>query len=63
MTRRPIVDTRQAFEHLADQRLPGGCDDCDAYQTVTRAGGGLYVLTVHHDHTCPWLNRDRGADQ
>ena len=44
----------------AGRRLPGGCEDCDAYQTLARhpddARGGVYVLTVHHDETCPWLS-------
>jgi hypothetical protein len=35
------------------QRVPGGCDACEAYQTVTRDSGGVYVLTVHHDDGCP----------
>jgi hypothetical protein len=35
--------------------MPGGCDDCDAYQLMTRCGDGLYVLAVHHDPTCPHL--------
>ena len=48
-----------ALEALAGRRLPGGCDDCDAYQTLKRlpsdAWGSVYVLTVHHDDTCPFL--------
>ncbi len=40
---------------LSGNRLPGGCDDCDAYQTLTKAADGFYVVTVHHDDTCPWL--------
>ncbi len=44
---------------MAGRRLPGGCEDCDAYQTVTRhpddAWGRVFVLTVHHDDTCPAL--------
>lgn len=35
-------------------RVPGGCDDCDAYQTVT-VDRGVACITVHHDETCPWL--------
>jgi hypothetical protein len=48
------------FEALLDQRIPGGCDDCDAYQQLTTDGSGIYVLAVRHDATCPWLSqRDR----
>lgn len=56
MTARP----QSALAALVGRRLPGGCDDCDAYQTVRRlpadAWGSAYVLTVHHDSTCPHLN-------
>ncbi len=46
----PVEDVRPA------PRLPGGCDDCAAYRTlvVTR---GVYLLTVHHDDTCPSYRR------
>jgi len=48
-----------ALDALAGRQLPGGCDDCDAYQTVTRqpneTWGGVYVLTIHHDDGCPHL--------
>jgi hypothetical protein len=33
--------------------IPGGCLDCDAYQTVDSTRAPLYFLTVHHDETCP----------
>ena len=49
--------TRSALDAMTGRRLPGGCDDCDAYQRVTRYADGLYLLTVFHDDTCPWLNR------
>jgi len=39
---------------LIGQRIPGGCDDCDAYQ-VMRREGAVFVITVAHDNTCPWL--------
>jgi hypothetical protein len=52
----PQIPSSSALEHLTGHRLPGGCDDCAAYQTVTRVADGLYVLTVHHDDTCPALN-------
>lgn len=44
------------LEALPDQPIPGGCDDCDAVQRLTTDGTGIYVLTVFHDDTCPWLN-------
>lgn len=39
---------------LAGQRIPGGCDDCDAYQVI-QAADGFTRITVHHDDTCPTL--------
>lgn len=34
-------------------RIPGGCPDCDAYQTLDASAAPVYRLTVHHDDTCP----------
>jgi len=44
---------------LADLQIPGGCDDCDAYQTVTQHGQ-ITLIEVHHDDTCPWLAAHQG---
>lgn len=43
------------------QQVPGGCDDCDAYQTVERDQYGIWHLTVHHDDGCPWLAQRTGG--
>ena len=45
------------LDQLTGQRVPGGCDDCSAYQTVVEHSPGVYVLTVHHDDSCPWLRQ------
>ena len=34
-------------------QIYGGCESCDAVQTVAARGPGVYVLTVHHDEWCP----------
>lgn len=36
---------------------PGGCDHCNAYQTVTADPQlpGLWHNRIHHDDWCPWL--------
>ena len=39
---------------LLDQRIPGGCQDCDAYQYMQLADG-IYHLAIYHDPTCPYL--------
>lgn len=43
---------RACLRQLAGRRVPGGCGDCDAYQVMTE-DSGVFVLTVHHDDTCP----------
>lgn len=47
------------LSHLPGLRLPGGCPDCDAYQTFTQdpEAPGVIHLTVHHDDHCPALAR------
>ena len=40
---------------LANQRVLGGCPDCDAYQTFGKEATGVYAVRVHHDVGCPWL--------
>ncbi len=46
--------TRLRLHALLGQKVPGGCDDCDAYQHL-REHDGIYVLTVAHDDWCPTL--------
>lgn len=36
-------------------RMPGGCDGCEAYQTLAADAPGVFRLTVHHDDWCPEL--------
>jgi len=43
------------FSQTEDQPIAGGCDQCDAYQTMSTESPGVYVLTVHHDDWCPVL--------
>lgn len=40
---------------LDGARIPGGCEDCDAYQTARPLAAGVWQVTVHHDDTCPTL--------
>jgi hypothetical protein len=37
--------------------IPGGCDTCDAHQTVHVIDHGLINVRVHHDDWCPVLHR------
>ncbi|MDQ3477406.1 MAG: hypothetical protein M3492_14060 [Actinomycetota bacterium] len=45
------------LDQLTGHRIPGGCDDCDAYQTITQQTPGVYLLNVWHDDSCPELLR------
>ncbi len=47
-----VTNLDELFEGLVGQRIPGGCDDCNAYQTVTRHLC-IHVINIHHDDTCP----------
>lgn len=40
---------------LEGKWIPGGCDSCDAYQTVAPVEAGVWALNVHHDDGCPVL--------
>jgi hypothetical protein len=55
----PIADMVRAY---AGQQIPGGCDRCDAYQTVIPDGLGpnAHLLRVHHDDWCPALAAHQG---
>lgn len=57
-----VSNARSFRRHLADvlgpldgARIPGGCDHCDAYQTVAPFAAGVWTITVHHDDWCPML--------
>jgi hypothetical protein len=40
---------------LDGQRVPGGCEHCDAYQTVRPVSAGMWSISIHHDDWCPVL--------
>ena len=44
-----------AKEAAKGQRVRGGCDSCDAFQTLEEVDEGVWSLTVHHDDWCPVL--------
>jgi hypothetical protein len=48
--RRQLVDL---LAPLDGARIYGGCDDCDAYQTVTAESAGVWQIHVWHDDECP----------
>jgi hypothetical protein len=48
----PVVNILGPFDGA---QIPGGCDQCDAYQTAAAVQAGIWVITVHHDNWCPSL--------
>lgn len=40
---------------LDGAKIPGGCDQCDAYQTTALVDASVWEITVHHDPGCPIL--------
>ena len=48
------------LDALVGHRVIGGCEDCSAYQDVTRVDG-IYHITIAHDATCPWLAAREGT--
>lgn len=61
--RQPGNNARPHLAALDGARIPGGCDDCDAYQTIDASHAPMFMLNVHHDDTCPWFNTYRKAHQ
>lgn|GEM_PF-1884895 len=43
------------FRQTEDQPIPGGCDRCEAFQTVDSPTPGVHIIHVHHDDWCPFL--------
>jgi len=43
------------FGQLEGQQIPGGCEACDAYQTLETVSPGVHMIRVHHDDWCPFL--------
>jgi hypothetical protein len=40
---------------LDGKRIPGGCETCNAYQTIEPVEAGMWMINVHHDEWCPTL--------
>lgn len=48
--------TEERFKDMPEgERVPGGCEDCDAYQILDKSQAPVYQLFVYHDDTCPAL--------
>jgi hypothetical protein len=52
------------FAALDGLRVPGGCDDCDAYQELVSAAygvPGVHAIRIAHDEWCSTYQRMRAA--
>lgn len=49
------ADVARMLGPLEGARVPGGCDYCDAHQTVEPVAAGVWMFNVHHDEWCPWF--------
>jgi hypothetical protein len=56
-----VTDAQRWLSQLAASldgaRIPGGCDECAAYQTLEPVALGLVSIRVCHDPWCPFLRR------
>ena len=53
-----FLDELGALEGL---RVPGGCDDCDAYQVVDGSHAPFFRINTCHDESCPTYRAMREA--
>jgi hypothetical protein len=53
---------RAMVDQLDGAAVRGGCDHCDAYQTMDEDPDlpRIFHLRVHHDDWCPFLARING---
>ena len=52
------------FRDFEDEPIPGGCNKCDAFQTMRPdpTHAGIYYLEIHHDAGCPFLRSREGKN-
>lgn len=48
----PAQDLARMLGPLDGARIAGGCEVCDAYQTVEVVSLGVWLNVVHHDDDC-----------
>jgi hypothetical protein len=49
------ADAARMLGPLEGARIPGGCDQCDAYQMVEPVAPGVWTINVYHDDWCSFL--------
>ena len=50
-----MSDLVNLFGAVDGAEIPGGCERCDAFQTLSVLTAGVWHLVVHHDDGCPVL--------
>lgn len=55
----PSDDLKAVFASMEGQRIPGGCDHCDAYQEMKVDDLGIFYVYVCHDDWCAFLQARR----
>lgn len=56
----PTTDSlRELARRLTGRETYGGCDECNAYQTMEEDADlpGFLHIRIHHDAWCPFLAR------
>jgi hypothetical protein len=55
------------FGQIEQEAIEGGCEECEAYQTLVEVSPLVYSVIVHHDDWCrciaPRMVSDDGATQ
>jgi hypothetical protein len=54
-----MSDLTSLFGPLDGAEIPGGCDQCDAYQKVGPIKDGIWGITVYHDDWCPLIKKQK----
>ena len=47
------ADIAAFFAQFEGKQVYGGCEHCEAYQTTSVDGDGMFHVHVHHDDWCP----------
>jgi hypothetical protein len=57
---------QQWLERISNReqnKIEGGCDTCNAYQTIKTNKNGIHQINIHHDDWCPTLQKiNRGKN-
>jgi hypothetical protein len=47
-----MSDLDDIFGEFHDRAVPGGCDSCNAFQTVETVRPGVHIIHINHDAWC-----------